>query len=76
MLASSFGRMWGQFQAMLCAVSADHKYLAVSTLLLKTVIDDDVGGPYLLPHAVLPSQLGTGLVFSRVTENSRGFCSS
>jgi hypothetical protein len=54
MLASSFGRMWGWLAAM-CAVSADHKCLGVSTLVLKTVTDGDVGGPYLLLNAVLHS---------------------
>jgi hypothetical protein len=40
------------------------------------VTDGNVGGPYLLPHAVLQSLLGTGLDFSRVTKNSWRFCSS
>jgi hypothetical protein len=75
MLASSFGRMWGWFETM-CAVSADHRCLGVSTLVLKTVTDGDVGGPYLLPRAVLQSQLATGLGFSRVTKNSWRFCFS
>jgi hypothetical protein len=30
--------------------------LGVSTLVLKTVTNGNVGGPYLLPHAVLQSQ--------------------
>jgi hypothetical protein len=40
MFASSFGRMWGWFQAMWCAISADHKCLRMSTLVLKTVAGD------------------------------------
>ena len=42
----SFGSMWGLFQALWCAVFADNKYLVVSTLVLKTVTDGDVGRPY------------------------------
>ena len=63
---------------MLCAVSVDHKCLGVSTLVLRGggVTDRDVGGPYFRPHAVLQSQLGAGLDFSRVTKNSWRFCSS
>jgi len=52
---------------MWCAVSADHKCLGLSTLVLRTVADGHVGGPYVLPHAVLPSHLDTVLGFSRVT---------
>jgi len=62
MLASSFGGMWGWFQAIWCAVSANHKCLGVSKLVLKTVTDADVGGPYLFPKAVLHSPLSTVLV--------------
>ena len=69
-VGSSFGRMWGWFQALWWAVIADNKYLGVSTLVLKTVTDGDVGRPYLLPHAVLQYQLGTVLGFSRVTWTS------
>jgi len=39
MLVSSFGRMWGWFEAMLCAVSADHQCPGVSTQVLKQVTD-------------------------------------
>jgi len=76
MLAFSFGSMWGSFQAMWCAVSADNKCLGVSMVVLKTVTDGYVGGVYLLPHDVLQSQLGTVLGFSRVTWTSWRFYSS
>ena len=75
-LAYSFGSTWGWFQAMWCAVSADHKCLGVSTPLSQRVTDNDVGRPYLLPHAVLQSQLYTVLDFSRVTWTLWRFCSS
>jgi len=67
MLASSFESMWGTFQAMWCAVIADNKCLGMSMVVLKTVTDGDVGGVYLLPHAVLQSQLDMVVGFCRVT---------
>jgi hypothetical protein len=77
MMMSSFGKIWGgSFRAMMCAQSADHKCIGVSKLVVRGVTDGDVGGPNLLPHAVLQSQLGMGLDFSRLTKNSWRFCSS
>jgi hypothetical protein len=50
---------------MLCAATADHQCLGVSTQVLKPVTDGDVGRPYLLPHAVLQSQLKHGTWFQQ-----------
>jgi hypothetical protein len=60
-LASSSWMMWGSFQKVWWAVSEDNKCSGASTLVLRTVTDGDVVGPYLLPHALPQPQFGTVL---------------
>ena len=57
----------GLIPSGLCAVSSDHKCAGASNLVLMTVTDGHVSGPYLLPQAVIRPQLGKALVFIRLT---------
>ena len=66
----------GLLQTVWCAVSADHKCPYASTVVLKPFTNDDMWGPYLLSVAPLQLQLGTVLVFSRVTWCLHKFYSS
>jgi len=53
MLGSGFGSMWGWFQIFRFAARADNIFFGVHASVKRVT---DVGGPHLLPHAVLQTQ--------------------